>query len=218
MNMEEKTPLEYRLESSFKELDLSEELQEKFVPYLDLLKQKDIDTWSHSIRVGLLAKDIAYYRHDDPNALFLPGIVHDVGKLLIDSKTLKKKEGFNQDDKKLMDEHPVYGYQLLEGIAPFSAIVSYYHHYFAKNGYPQNRPLPSLNVPFSEDTVHWAKECARVLSIADFWDAVTHRENDKYSPGNPRLPTKEESIEILLKNSGCRSYLIKELYDGGILK
>lgn len=216
--MEEKNTLELKLEESFEELDIPPEARHHFMPYLDLLQIKDNDTWEHSVRVGLLGKRIAEYKHDEPKALFLPGIVHDVGKLLVDSKTLKKKQGFNQDDKKLMDEHPVYGYQLLEGIAPFSALVSYYHHFFGKYGYPpKDKPLPPVNVSFSEDTLHWAKECSRLVAIADFWDAVTHRENDKYNSGEIKLPSKEESIKILLENSGCRTYLVRELYNGGIL-
>jgi HD-GYP domain-containing protein (c-di-GMP phosphodiesterase class II) len=214
----EQNNLEQRLKDSFRELEISSEIQSKFMPYLDLLRLKDEATWAHSVRVGFLGKEIAQYKHDDPHALFLPGIVHDVGKLLIDSNTLKKKQGFNQDDKKLMDEHPIYGYQLLEGVAPFSALVSYYHHYFGERGYPRNRPLPAVNVAFSEDTLHYAKECSRIVSIADFWDALTTRENDKFSPGKPRLPTREEAIGIILGNSGCRKYLVKKLYDDGVLK
>ena len=209
--------LETELESAFNELGINKEARQKFIPYLDLLKLKDLATWEHSVRVGLLGRRIADYTHEDPHALFLPGIVHDVGKALIDSKVLKKNVGFNSEDKKQMDGHPVYGYKLLEGVAPFSALVSYFHHYFGKDGYPRENNLPPVNVPFSEDTLHWAKECGRLISVADFWDAITSRENDFIIPGNPRLPTREEAIKILLEHSGSRKYLVEQLYNGGIL-
>lgn len=213
-----KYSLEEELEKGFNELNITPEKRERFMPYLELLKIKDKETYEHSIRVGLLGKQIAEYRHDDAKALFLPGIVHDVGKLLIDSEVLKKKQGFNLEDKKIMDEHPVYGYKLLEGIAPFSALVSYYHHYFGEKGYPRNNTSPTVNISFSEDTLHWAKECSRLVAIADFWDAATHRVNDKFNSETPKLLTKEEALEILLKNGGCRTHLINEMYKDGILR
>jgi HD-GYP domain-containing protein (c-di-GMP phosphodiesterase class II) len=210
--------LHQKLKDSFRELKIPKATREKFMPYLDILEQKDIPTWEHSVRVGLLGRDIANYIHEDPHALFLPGIVHDCGKALIDSTTLKKIVGFNKEDKKQMDDHPIYSYKLLEGVAPFSALVSYYHHYFGDHGYPRKNKLPPVNISFSEDTLHWAKECGRLVAIADFWDAVTHRANDKYSPGNPRLPTPEEAFKILLNNSGSRKYLVNRLYENKILK
>jgi len=210
--------LETELNNSFNELKISQEIRDKFMPYLDILSHKDLPTWEHSVRVGLLGKRIADYTHEDPRALFLPGIVHDIGKALIDSRTLNKTIGFCAKDKEQMDLHPLYGYRLLEGVAPFSALVSYYHHYFGKEGYPLENQLPCINIPFSEDSKHWAKECARKVAIADFWDAATHRENDKYFPGNPRLPTREEAFEIIMKNGGSRKYLIEQLYLRGILE
>ena len=217
MTKNQSPELEDRLKNAVRDLEIPQEVMGKFLPYLEILHQKDIPTWKHSIRVGLLGKEIARYTHRDPHALFLPGLVHDVGKAVIDSKVLQKTVGFDGEDKRQMDEHPIFGYKLLEGVAPFSALVSYFHHYFGKNGYPKGNQLPPVNVPFQEDTLHLARECARLVSIADFWDAITHRENDKYSSGQPRLPTREEAFDILLKNSGSRTYEVKELYKGGIL-
>lgn len=209
--------LEIELANSFIELDISNEIQSKFMPYLDILKNKHLPTWEHSVRVGLLGRKIAEYTHEDPHAFFLPGIVHDVGKALIDSQVLKKTIGFDKNDKEQMDLHPIYGYKLLEGVADFSALVSYFHHFFGKEGYPQESNLPPVHILFSEDSRHLAKECARKVAIADFWDALTHRKNDKYSPGNPRLPTREEAFKILINSSGSRKYLVTQLYNSGIL-
>ena len=73
-----------------------------------------------------------------------------------------------------------------------------------------------MRVEFSKGTRTLAKFCGRITAVSDFYDAATKRKNDKFSPGNPRLLTSEESKRLLLENNRDQEYLIKQLYQEGI--
>jgi putative nucleotidyltransferase with HDIG domain len=202
--------LEEKLESAFTGLDVSAENVESIKRYLGLLKQKDQNTYEHSIRVGLLGMHIAYQICLDPKALFFAGVLHDVGKTAIDPEIVRKKEGFDEDDMRAMRKHSKYTYELLRGIHDFSAEVCIRHHRYQHGGYPKRLPKP--RIAFSESTKCTIDFYARLLSLADFYDAVTTRENNKFG----RKPTEEEAKEILLNNNIDLRYLILKMYDRGI--
>ena len=46
-----------------------------------------------------------------------------------------------------------------------------------------------------------------IIGSIDFYDAATYRENDRYSPGNPILPTNEEVKTDLIKYNQDQAYL-----------
>jgi response regulator RpfG family c-di-GMP phosphodiesterase len=208
-----------KLEQVFWELEIPNSTLERFVPYLDILANKDVPTWEHSVRVALLNKSIAEYTHlTHPKTMFLPGLVHDAGKATIDTATLKKTVGFDAQDMEKMKEHVLMGYRLLEGVCDFSAMVLLYHHFFGKNAYPKEEDIPEPRIPYSEGTRTLAKYCGRMTAIADFYDAAANRKNDKFSPGNPRLPTSDEAKAMLLSANQDQAFLIESLYTGGVLK
>ena len=91
--------LEEQLESAYNELGIEPQNRERINVFLSLIKQRDPETYAHSIRVGLRARKIAQYMHIDEKALFYTGTLHDVGKSLIGSEILRKTEGFNEKDR-----------------------------------------------------------------------------------------------------------------------
>lgn len=211
-----------RIEEDFENLQVHSDTKGKFMPYLHALKNKDKPTFEHSTRVAYLGKDIAEFTHLVPaKALWLPGLVHDVGKLLISPETLTKKIGFNEQDMEQMRCHVEYSCRILMGIADFSAYVSFYHHFFKSRGaYP---PEDDFKKIFGSHFDNWsngskvlAMYCGRLIAIADFYDSITTRENDKFSPGKPRLPTTEESKELLITENKDQLYLVNKLYNTGI--
>jgi HD-GYP domain-containing protein (c-di-GMP phosphodiesterase class II) len=215
--------LEKIIEAS-KDLEVKEGAMKKFIPLLEELQYKHIDSFEHSARVAFLGRDIAQATNlVHPRTLFLPGLLHDVGKLLIKPEILNKKIGFNAEDMKEMVNHVEYGCRLLLGIADFSAFVAFYHHYFKRKGaYPApedfNKIFGNHFDSWSEGTLTLGKYCGRLISVADFYDAVTTRENDKYTPGVMRLPTSEESKKMLIENNQDQYYLIDRLYEKGVFR
>jgi len=83
--------LEKVLEHEFTMLDVSPEDKDSLMGYLNALKEKDLSTYSHSIRVGLLASKIAKHMWYDAKTLFFAGLIHDIGKLMISDEILQKK-------------------------------------------------------------------------------------------------------------------------------
>ncbi len=204
--------LEDELDAMFAGLGTKGENKELIDNYLRILKIKDQATYEHSIRVGLLGVKIARHMHLDPKALLFAGTLHDIGKILIMPETLKKTAGFNEQDMELMRKHPEYTYNLLRGIHEFSAEVALRHHRFQENGYPKR--LPKSKIPFSANTQIMIDFFARILSLADFYDAITSRVNDKF--GARRKLTNNEVKSIMLMKNTDQRYLIEDLYVNGI--
>jgi len=204
--------LEDRLEREFAVLNINSENQNSIMTHLGLLKAKDHATYDHSIRVGLLASRIGKYIHLDPKALFYSGLLHDMGKLLIPPQTLQKTEEFDEQDMAEMRKHPEYTYQMLRGVHEFSAEVALRHHRYQESGYPKR--LPKSKVPFSVNTKLMIDFYGRILSLADFYDAIKSRINDKF--GEKKKLTEEESRSILLMKNPDQRYLIEGLYSNGI--
>jgi len=213
-----------RIEEDFNQLQVHPNARKKFMPYLEALKNKDEPTFEHSVRVAYLAKDIAEFTHLVPQkTLWLPGLVHDMGKLLIRPEVLKKIVGFNEEDRQEMRNHVEYGCKMLLGVADFSALTLFYHHYFkAKEAYPSPedffRIFGTRFDSWTEGTRTLAKYCGRLISIADFYDAMTTRKNDKFSPGELKTINPRELKEKVIAENDDQEYLIEQLYSGGILR
>lgn len=199
------------LQQALNELSLSSSLREEVIAYVLLLKEKDIKTWEHSIRVGLLARRIAGFMHLDEKALFYAGIFHDIGKLNIQSGTLAKTEGWTADDAAEMEKHVIDGHYLISGKFAFTAEVILLHHCFQKDGYPKELPV-SLCV--SNDTKEKIVRYGRVLALADCFDAL-HRVNEKF--GAKKVLTGEQIREQILALNNDQYDLVEKLYCAGIL-
>ncbi len=204
--------LEEQLEGTFVELNVVPKDRESIKTYLSILERKDSATYEHSIRVGILASRIARHMHLDSKALFYAGTLHDVGKTLIEPETLKKTEGFNDKDMEQMKKHPEYSYKILRGVHEFSAEVALRHHTYQEAGYPKKLPKPKI--AFSKNTQLTIDFFARILSLADFYDAITSRVNDKF--GTKRKLSSDEAKSILLIKNPDQRYLIEDLYTNGI--
>ncbi len=209
--------LENLLEAEFVELGIEEDNKASIMNYLNLLKRKDVDTYEHSVRVGLLCSRVAKHMHLDPKSLFYPGILHDSGKALVPPETVKKTQGtgFNEKDRALMNKHPEYSYALLRGIHEFSAEVALRHHEYQQNAYPKVLPK---GIEFSKSTKVNIDYLSRLLAMVDFYDALTSRINDFTIKicGEQRLLNKEESKQVMLDKNPDLRYLINNLYENGI--
>lgn len=200
--------LEEQMKEAFSELSISDNNKTSITSYLTILKEKDIPTYEHCIRVGLLGVKIAKHLNLDSKALFFAGALHDIGKALIEPEVLKKNNGFNEEDARKMQKHPEYSYYLLHNVHEFSAEIALRHHRYQENGYPAELPAPKI--PFSDKTKALIEAYARLLAIADCYDAITMRHNDKF--GNKKL-TGGEIKRMLLQKNPDRNELILSLYE-----
>lgn len=211
-----------KIAREFDALEIRQGAKEKVMPYLEALRDYHKPTFEHSARVADLGKRIAEFTHiTEPKALWLPGLVHDLGKLKILKELLDKATDWNEEDAELMKKHVEFGCLLLSGLANFSALATFYSHYFKKeDGYPSDEDFKIIfgtrYDSWSEASRTKGRYCGRLVALSDTYDAITTRKNDKFSPGEPRLLSPKEAETILLANNQDQEFLIRQLYKARI--
>lgn len=127
---------------------------------------KDASTQRHSERVGELAREIAIELGWDDRrtvALFEAALVHDVGKIGIPDRVLKKPGRLDGEEMALMRTHPALGAQIVTGVLDDEQVswIRAHHERIDGTGYPER--LAGERIP----------DGARILAVADAWDAMT---------------------------------------------
>ncbi|HHW42242.1 MAG TPA: HD-GYP domain-containing protein [Desulfotomaculum sp.] len=113
--------------------------------------------------------------------VYLAGLLHDIGKLGIDSSILLKPGKLTAAEWEEVKKHPVYSYEILSAIPGMDLIsraVLYHHERYDGCGYPAG--LAGEDIPLE----------ARVLAVADSFDAMTS--NRAYRPRMPREAAVKE--------------------------
>ena len=101
--------------------------KEKVYSLLGRLGEYHESTLEHSLRIGLLSRDLGSMQNREPKA-GLYGALHDIGKISIPKSLLDKCEGFDEEDRKVMKGHVVEGYKILVDYGlPFSAWIALTH-------------------------------------------------------------------------------------------
>ena len=97
-------------------------------------------------------------------ALRRAGIVHDVGKVAVPDAILLKPSRLTEEERKIMQEHPVIGERICAPLKSFRLvlpIIRHHHEKYDGSGYPDG--LKGERIPLT----------ARVLQIVDVYDALT---------------------------------------------
>ncbi len=144
--------------------------------YLDTIRSlaaavdaKDPYTRGHAERVAALSVEIGRelaLAPDALQALEYAGILHDIGKIGIPDSILAKRGSLSPEEMKLVRDHPRIGAEIVAGVEflrdAVPAIRSH-HERWDGAGYPDR--LAGEAIPL----------IARILNIADTWDACTSR-------------------------------------------
>jgi HD-GYP domain-containing protein (c-di-GMP phosphodiesterase class II) len=179
------------------------------------LRDKDPITnfhYLHSLRVGLLARQIGSFIHHEEKPLLLAGTLHDLGKCQTCLRVLGKTGSWSDADQEEIEQHVLDGYRLLRGRFDYSAEIMLWHHRFQENGYPEE--LPSFLHKYRQTTQLLIREYGRIVAIADVYDAL-HRVNEKV--GEARALTSTEIREKMFEYNPDRKKLVIALYSAGIL-
>ena len=132
------------------------------------LEQKDTGTREHSQRVQLYAVELA--RRVQPELVDDAGteygfLLHDVGKIGVPDRILRKPGPLSDSERSLMQTHTVLGEQMLGGVAVLQGegirIVRHHHERWDGRGYPDG--LAGTEIPIG----------ARIFAVADALDAMT---------------------------------------------
>lgn len=128
---------------------------------------KDGYTRGHSERVGhasvLIARELGM-DDDRVEVLRFAGILHDVGKLGVPTRLLRKDGPLTPEERRIIELHPEYGHEMVRGISFLGearAAILHHHERLDGSGYPYG--LAGSQIP----------ECARIVAVADAFDAMT---------------------------------------------
>jgi putative two-component system response regulator len=125
--------------------------------------------------------------HEQLRALKLGGALHDVGKIGIPDAILHKNGKLTEDEFKIIQEHPVIGYNIckpLRSLRLVLPIIRHHHERFDGSGYPDG--LKGEEIPIT----------ARILTVVDVYDAL--RTERPYKPAFER----EKALAILDEETG----------------
>ena len=128
---------------------------------------KDPYTRGHSERVSRVSMAIAQrmgLSDEECEKIRVSALLHDVGKIGIDDKILKKPAALTDDEYEVMKEHPQKGYKILSqipGMKEFLPGMYMHHEMINGEGYPQG--LKGDEIPLM----------GLIVSVADTFDAMT---------------------------------------------
>ncbi len=185
----------------------SRDLEESYVSTVKVLAAaidaRDHYTLGHSTRVAQLSvklgKEIGLNKKEIEE-LEIACLFHDIGKIKIPDSILLKRKKLNSRELKEMRRHPEYGAGILSkapSLLKFIPGVKHHHECFDGTGYPSR--LKGDKIPLM----------AAIISLADFYDAVTSDRPYRYAF------MKDEALKTMKNLSKKRfdPYLIEVFFD-----
>ena len=128
---------------------------------------KDPYTRGHSERVSRFSMAIAQrldLSDEEVEKIRISALLHDVGKISIDDKILKKPAALTDEEYEIMKGHPQKGYKIMSQIPAMKEFLPgmYMHHEMVNGmGYPQG--LKGDEIPLM----------GKIVAVADTFDAMT---------------------------------------------
>jgi HD-GYP domain-containing protein (c-di-GMP phosphodiesterase class II) len=131
------------------------------------IDEKDPYTRGHSERVAFYSMLIAKHMGmsaDEVEKVHLSGIIHDVGKIGIEDKILRKPAALTEEEYEIMKQHPRKGEYILDAVPLLKQMAGaglMHHENWDGSGYPDG--LKADQIPL----------LGRIVSVADAFDAMT---------------------------------------------
>lgn len=155
---------------------------------------KDHYTHGHTARVTSYSLAIAQelkkekkLNDDFIEKLHIASLLHDIGKIGMPERLLNKDCELTVGERKIIQEHPLTGVNILQPIKELSDClpgVRHHHERYDGKGYPEG--LKGKQIPLM----------ASIISVADAFDAMTTDRSYR------KALTKEEAIAELKRSSG----------------
>jgi putative nucleotidyltransferase with HDIG domain len=153
---------------------------------------KDPYTKGHTKRVSqysiILARELGL-PEDEVEKILISATLHDVGKIGVEDRILKKPGVLTNEEFEVMKRHTVMGYEIVRQVKQLSGMlegIRSHHESLNGKGYPDG--LVGDEIPFY----------VRIISVADTFDAVTT--DRPYQKGRD-FP---QALEILRKHAGSK--------------
>ncbi len=131
------------------------------------IDEKDPYTRGHSGRVAkystLIGRELAL-SDEDLDKLRIAALLHDVGKIGVDDRVLKKPGALTAEEFELMKQHTVKGANIMRPVSQLKEMlpgIELHHEHMDGRGYPYGLTAPQIPL------------MARVIAVADTLDAMT---------------------------------------------
>ena len=175
---------------------LYEEIRETFFATAEALaeaiEKRDPYTGGHTKRVVNYCLVAAKYMNLTPEELEilkLSAILHDVGKIGVEDRILRKPGNLDDEEAKIMKMHPLLGAEIMRHIRQLKDLIPGMLHHHERpdgKGYPEG--LKGRDIPI----------VARIISAADTYDAMTT--NRPYRKGL----SHQTAIDEIKKEAGAQ--------------
>jgi putative nucleotidyltransferase with HDIG domain len=149
------------------------------------LDARDRYTAGHSAAVAVYARDIAErmgLSDEDQRLAHLCGLVHDIGKIGLQSGLLEKPGALTLDERRQMELHSEIGERILAKVEDYdqiARIVRHHHERIDGEGYPDR--IAGDAIPL----------LSRIISVADAYNAMT---SDR--PYRDAMPTRVARLRL----------------------
>ncbi len=153
---------------------------------------KDPYTRGHSERVAAYSRAIARYLglpKDVQERVWISAVLHDIGKIGVDDRILKKGGQLTAAEFEQMKLHPGIGADIVEPISELRAMlpgIRWHHEAWNGSGYPDG--LKGEQIPLM----------ARIIGVADTFDAITT------SRPYQQASSPEYAIQVIKKLTGAK--------------
>ncbi|MGD8539370.1 MAG: HD domain-containing protein [Candidatus Aminicenantes bacterium] len=187
LNLEEVDGLDLR----FNLLNVMENFMGRHQEIMNLIeiKRKDLLTFVHLLNVSILAMHISSklgLTKDDVLDVGVAALFHDIGKMFISAKILRKKSSLTEREFTKIKDHTILGSRILceyrNSLGHLPAVVAFEHHLrYDLSGYPK---LTYEKKPYI---------ASFIVSICDVYDALAQRRT--YKKDSPPNEIYETMIE-----------------------
>jgi putative nucleotidyltransferase with HDIG domain len=171
---------------------LEEILLQTVVSLAKAIDARDSYTGDHSQRMADMATRISQainLSEPEIEAVYWAGLLHDIGKIGVEDKILRKPGPLTKEEWVVMKEHPIVGANIVapvKSLAPVAPLIRAHHERFDGSGYPYG--LEGDDIPLG----------SRILAVVDAYMAI--RDERVYS----KKHTHKQSIKELKKFSGTQ--------------
>ncbi len=176
--------------------EASEQNRQLFMDSIEMIAAavdaKDPYTKGHSGRVSqysvMLAKELGL-DEEEVSRVRVSATLHDVGKIGVEDRVLKKPGVLTNEEFEIMKRHTVMGYEIVRQVKQLEEMlpgIRWHHEALNGKGYPDG--IRGDEIPL----------LVRIISVADTFDAIT---TDRPYQAGRDFP---QALEILQKHAGSK--------------
>ncbi len=132
------------------------------------IRTKDDYLFAHSVNCSIMATLVGTkmnYKATTLKCLATGALLHDLGMVVIPKHILEKQGALTEDERRTVENHPIYGYEIFKKTEAFNAragsVILQHHERFHGQGYPWKLRGDKI------------APLAQIAGVVDVYDALT---------------------------------------------